>query len=174
MKSSAIRFCIVVLFCLPLAGCFKSDVALIDKSNADWPFKRASISMTGDDGQRRSYDLELCSSFYAVTSAPAEDKSMKDGRILFHKVQNDLFIMQWQEPADGTFYYLIVNMKGDQFTLDICKGYKEETLSKFGMQMDDIKFCAIKSLEQLASLAKIPLDEPHQRFTSGEILRIER
>jgi hypothetical protein len=174
MTSRGIRYCIIVLFCLPLAGCFWSDAALIDGSNADWPFKRASISMTGGDGQRRDYEVELHSSFYAVTSAPVEDASMKDGKILFHKIQNDLFIMQWKEPADPKFYYLVVNVTGNRFRMDICEGYKEETLSKFGMQRGDLRFCAIKNLVQLASLAKIPLDEPGKRFAVGEILQMER
>jgi hypothetical protein len=58
--------------------------------------------------------------------------------------------------------------------MDICKGYKDETLSKFGIQQDEIKFCVIKNLEQLVALAKVPLDEPDQRFTAGEILQIEK
>ena len=173
MISEAIRYCIIVLLCLPLAGCFKSDVALIDQSNADWPFKRASVSILSD-GQRRTYELELRSSSYVLTNTPADDKSLKDGTILFHKVQNDLFIMQWREPAAARFDYFIVNMKGNQFTMDICKGRKDETLARFGIQLDDIKFCVIKNLQQLVSLAKVPLDEPDQRFTAGEVLHSEK
>jgi hypothetical protein len=174
MATRAISWITTGFLCLLLAGCFVSETPFVDQSNADWPFKRASISMTAGDGQRRAYEVQLRSSSYAITSAPAEDASMKNGNILFHKIQNDLFIMQWKEPSDPKFYYLLVSVTGNRFRLDICEGYKEETLSKFAMRQGDLKFCAIKNLAQLTSLAKIPLDEPGKSLAVGEILQMEK
>ncbi len=172
MTSQAIRYCIAVLFCLPIAGCFKSDVALIDKSNAAWPFKRASILMKDKD-ERHAYNLELGTFSYVLTNLPANEKAMKDGTIFFYKVQNDLFIMQWHEATNSKYDLFIVKMTGDEFTMDTCSAYSDETLSRLGIQRETGE-CAITNLGQLVRLAQIPRDGPDRKFMGGEILLTEK
>ncbi len=174
MKSRVATYCIIVLFCLPLAGCFKSEVALIDKSNAAWPFKRASILMILDNGERHAYNLESRTSSYGLTNLPEEDKKMKNGMIFFYEVKSDVFIMQWQGgDLDGRFDLFIVMRTGNEFTMDTCSGYKDETLSQLGIKRV-LGECAITNLGQLVRLAQIPPDEQDRKFMAGEILLTEK
>ncbi len=172
MTSRAIRHCIAVLFCLPIAGCFKSDVALIDKSNAAWPFKRASI-LIKDKDERHAYNLELGASSYVLTNLPANEKAMKDGTIFFYKVQNDLFIMQWHEATNSKYDLFIVKMTGDEFTMDTCSAYKDEALSQLGIKRETGE-CAIINLGQLVRLAQVPPDGEARQSMAGEILLSEK
>ena len=80
MTSRAIRYYIIVLFCLPLAGCFKSDAELIDASNAAWPFQQATILLKGGH-ETRTYHIEQGASSYRLANLPEEEKQMKDGAI---------------------------------------------------------------------------------------------
>ncbi len=168
MTSRAIRYYIIVLFCLPLAGCFKSDAGLIDASNAAWPFQQATILLKGGH-ETRTYHIEQGASSYRLANLPEEEKQMKDGAILFHQVQSDLLIMQWQYGADAKYDFFIVKLDGDKFTMDTCSAYKDETLAQLGLQRE-LGDCSIANLGQLVRLAQIPPDNEERNIMDGEIL----
>jgi hypothetical protein len=170
--SRAAGYFMIVLCCLALAGCFKSDVALIGPSNAAWPFKRASVSLHGAD-ESRTYNLEQGASSYAFAGLPEEENAMGRGTILFYKVKDDLFIMQWQYGAGSNYDLFVIRMDGDQFAMDTCSAYRDETLSQLGMKRG-LGDCPVENLEQLVRLAQMPPDEQGKKFMSGEVLHSEK
>lgn len=170
MTSRAISHCIIVLVCLSLSGCFKSDVALVDPSNADWPFKQATILLKDGD-ETRTYHLEQGAPGYGLVNLPEVEKQMRDGRILFYKVQSDLLIMQWQDGPGATYDFFIIKLYNDKFTMDTCSAYKDETLSRLDLHRE-LGECSIANIGQLARLAQIPPDDGDRKFTAGEI-RVE-
>ena len=172
MISKAARYCIILLFCLPLAGCFKSDVALIDKSNAAWPFKRASLLLKGED-QSWTYSLQLGTQSYMLSNLREEEKAMKDGTIFFYKVQDGLFVMQWQYGAGSKYDLFIVRMDGDRFMLDTCGAYRSETLTQLNLQRD-LGDCWVTNLGQLVRLAQMAPDVQGRKPVGGELSILEK
>ncbi len=173
----AMKYCTMALFCLSLAGCFSSKEALINDANADKPFKRASLQLESN-GQPGTFDLELRGSSYAFTNLSGNLKDSKGEdklKMFFYKVQDNLFIIQGQDGETPASYDLyIVKLNGNEFTMDRCDAYKDETLAKAGVQPGEFGICTVTSLTQLTELAKIPADVPDKRAAAGKILQMEK
>ena len=167
---------VVVLFCILLGGCFKSRESLIDSTNASYPFKRASILMANfpDKGKTKAFSIERFSRSYEFTNLAEEDKQFKNIQIMFYKVNNETYVMQWRDSSLPDFDMFIIKITDNKFFMHTCFSYMDQTLFQLGIKKDGGR-CSITNLGKLVRLAQVSPDEPRaqESVMTGEILLME-
>ncbi len=117
-----IRSCLIIalplLMLFLLAGCFKSDVALISQADADFPFQSITYEFDGEDDR---VTLVKVGNSYA---APDEQG---DSTLLIKMLELDLFVIQASiKDGDSQEYlYALARLSTDRKSAELIKPFAE-------------------------------------------------
>lgn len=168
--ASAIGKLAVVTLVLGLAGCFKSEAPLIDKSSAVYPFDTAEIKVGDEPPQIIKRDGDVYR--FVEEGKPAE------GSLLFHKIADDLYVVQ-DSPKDSQTTYLFAK-RTDENTVVVqsdCRNIDPDTLKLLKIEHDEKRdtllfschFADLKTLIDLGQTSALWSGET----TTIQILSIE-
>ncbi|HKJ62253.1 MAG TPA: hypothetical protein VKA94_09715 [Hyphomicrobiales bacterium] len=144
----------VLTLVLCLGGCFKSSTALIDQSNASYPFKTAELKT---DDEPATQILKREGNVYHLI----EDGEQRDAILLFYKIADTLYIVQ-DSPKNGEATYLFAKRDNDKIVVQTdCLNIDKGTLERLKIEHDENRkgvffTCHVTDLKSLIELGQSP------------------
>ena len=153
LSRGVLRQFAVFALVLGLAGCYKSETALITKDLAVYPF----TSITFKPPEEGPVLLKRDGDVYQMV----EDGEPSPRTFLFYRIDEDLYAIQETAEA-GKAVYIFAKKDGEKIVLqNICDGIGEETLKRLKITLDkgtnrELTTCDIPDLQALAGLGRSP------------------
>ncbi len=114
LRASRVSCVLLALLSLALSGCFISSDPLLSPAKADypWPALRRAQQFGWENGawKSRGYvSLDRDGAFYVLKPDDSDDVT----RFLLHRIGNDLYVAQADDPS-GSYLYALVSIEGNR------------------------------------------------------------
>ena len=156
---------IFVVLALAVSGCFKSDVPFISADEADFPFKRLTYEIVGEEDRV---------TLVRVGDAYAAPEEQGESTLLMKALGDDYFLLQAQiaDSERPFFLYAVARLEADRKSAEIIKPFAElpdrelARQNKHGFQVcpEDEQMICLSDLQSFIDYAVSSTTEEKKRI----------